>query len=274
MAQAIVKGAAVVLEYSLTAFLAFRGFAERYRDGIEILSSGLMFGSGAVMPPLSPESLGLGGWYKAYFFSQLPCLSHADGKQYDGSLDLRIRNVHVAEQTRTRGVISHQQNHSVRSLLTSVDRNAPWALAGLSVISILAILVSRLSLETFKPFVPFAIATGLIVTIKIVPRVVRIFRPENRPFHDEIRLAEQGNQFEGSDRASIGSSRSGRNVHGVLDYSDPWNALLLSHMDHTGLENNVRRIPSSVGSVSSIDPDFRLEDASSAASVDSSDPLL
>jgi hypothetical protein len=71
MSQAFVNGAAVVLEYSLVAVLAFRGFTECYRDGIEILSSGLMFGSGAVMPPLSPESLGLGGLYKAYLFSRL-----------------------------------------------------------------------------------------------------------------------------------------------------------------------------------------------------------
>lgn len=138
----------------------------------------------------------------------------------------------------------------------------------------MALLVSRLALEPFKPFVPFAIATGLVVTIKIVPRIVRVFRPENGPLRDEIRLLEQGTQLAGSDRASMGSTRSARNIHGVLDFSDPWNALLIAHTDHTDWENNTHRVPSSVGSVSSIDPDIGLEDASSAASVDSSEPLL
>jgi len=74
MSQTTVNGATLVYEYCLAVFLALRGFTETYRDGIEILSSGLMFGSGAVMPPLSPESLGLGGLYKAYFDSLLPCI--------------------------------------------------------------------------------------------------------------------------------------------------------------------------------------------------------
>lgn len=71
MYQPIANGAALMLEYFLAVFLAFRGFTECYRDGIEILSTGLMFGSGAVMPPLSPESLDLRGLYKAYFVTLL-----------------------------------------------------------------------------------------------------------------------------------------------------------------------------------------------------------
>jgi len=158
-------------------------------------------------------------------------------------------------------------------MLMNGYRNLAWAFAGLSIVSVLAILFSRISLEEFKPYLPLFIATELLLTIHMVPKVIRFVVPEDIMFPEEIRLAHS--QWRGSDRASNSSSVSGGNLHQALGHFPPWD-LVFSHMDHSDGENHARRISSSAGSVSSIDPELGIgrEDASSTASEDPRAQLL
>lgn len=105
MFEAIVDGALVVLDYFRNVHLGILSFIDRYRDGIEFLSCGLMFGSGAVLPPLSPESLGLGGLCKAYVFIPILGLFDANNRQYARPLGVIFCYVHMVEENGTRCVI-------------------------------------------------------------------------------------------------------------------------------------------------------------------------
>jgi len=156
----------------------------------------------------------------------------------------------------------------------ATSRNVAWALAGLWIISILAIYFSRISLELFTLYLPFAIATGILMTIHIVPKITRLFGLEDRMFPEQIRLATH-NRWEESDRASISSSLPERNIQGIIGHFPPWD-VVFSHMGHLDEQDHLRRISSSMGSVSSMDPELGLgqEDASSIASVDSRAQLL
>jgi len=68
MSQAVVERARVMAYPFRTVLGAIQRFLKNHRKRIESISCGLMVASAAVMPSLFPESLGLRGFYKAYFF--------------------------------------------------------------------------------------------------------------------------------------------------------------------------------------------------------------
>lgn len=91
---------------------------------------------------------------------------------------------------------------------------------------------------------------------------------------DEIRLTTPSQRGE-SDTASIRSNIPGGNIRGFLRNFPPWD-LVFSHMDHSDEEAHIRRISSSLGSVSSDDPELGLGRgvASSTVSADSGTQML